>query len=85
MARTVHVARPRVTPALKPMLAISDEDLPRHPDLAYNDGYTDAVSWGKDGFFISSKYDEPARIRYKQGFVIGMRLYNLENKGVKWR
>lgn len=77
MSRIVHVERPRKTPALKPFLAISDEDLPRHPDLAYTDGYSDAKHWGKDGYFISSKYDEDARIRYLTGFQVGLRVHAL--------
>jgi len=73
------VKRPRKTPAIRPLLAIADNELPRHPDIAYEDGYSDAKYYGKDGYFISSRYNEDARIRYLQGFQVGLRLYNLSS------
>lgn len=77
MSRVVHVARPRNTPALRPMLAISDENLPRHVDLAYCDGYCDAKNYGKDGYFVPAHYDQDAKNRYATGFTVGLRLNKL--------
>lgn len=77
MGRTVHVARPRVTPALRPFLAISDSDIIRHPDLAFCDGYTDAKNHGEDGYFVPLQYDQDAKNRYATGFTLGLRLWKL--------
>lgn len=76
---TVAVARPRKVPKASVALSIPDEQLVRHKDLAYEDGYSDAVSWGKDGYFISSNYNEDSKLRYLQGFTLGLRVYKLQN------
>lgn len=77
-------AAPRSTPNPMAFLSFTNADLLRSSEIAYEDGYADARSRGKDGFFSSSLYDEDARVRYLQGFKLGLRILEAIENSSTW-
>jgi hypothetical protein len=64
------------------MVKVDDRNLIRHDALAYLDGYADARSNGKDGFWCNSNYSPYARRQYLMGFEKGLRVYNVLSKSI---